>query len=278
MGALTKKLTPTTGVEVCGVSGRQLLDQAVVEDTVASLESSGVVIFREANLSDDELVAFSRLLGEVVPPRHGAVQGHPEVQVITRDPAKSRLAAYREATFWWHFDGSSDTVPDKYTLLTAREVPEGDDGDTEFANTYATYEALSDEDKAELAARRVVHSFAASQLVAHPNPSPEERAAWELVPSREHPLVWKRRDGRRSLLLGSTAGEVVGAPPEAGKALLDGLLARATAPEFVVRHRWRRGDLVIWDNTGMLHRALPYGENSSRLMHRTSIAGDEAIS
>ncbi|ONH30883.1 TauD/TfdA dioxygenase family protein [Pseudofrankia asymbiotica] len=277
--SITKtKVTPTTGIEISGLSGGQLLDPAVAADTLAGLEESGVVIFREANVTDDELVALSRLLGEVVPPARGAVEGHPEVQAITRDASKSTMAAYREATFWWHFDGATDTVPDKYTLLTAREIAGDDDGDTEFANVYAAYDALPDEEKARLAGVRVVHSFAASQLRVYPDPSERERASWDRIPSREHPLVWHRRSGRRSLLLGATAGEVVGQPDEEGESLLERLLTWAAQPQFVVRHKWRRGDLVIWDNTGMLHRALPYGETSSRLMHRTSIAGDEAIS
>ena len=124
---------------------------------------------------------------------------------------------------------------------------------------------------------RVVHSFAASQLHVYPDPTPEERAAWDRNPAREHPLVWTRRSGRKSLLVGSTAGEVVGMSAEEGRALLDRLLDWATQPRFVLRHQWRRGDLVIWDNTGMLHRALPYGESSARLMHRTSLAGQEAV-
>ncbi|ADP83350.1 TauD/TfdA dioxygenase family protein [Pseudofrankia inefficax] len=276
--SITKtKITPTTGVEISGLSGSALVDRAVADDTLAALDAGGVVIFREANVDDAELVAFSRLLGEVVPPKYGKVKGHPEVQAITRDASKSNMAAYREATFWWHFDGSTDTLPDKYTLLTAREVSGDDDGDTEFANTYAAYDSLTDEEKAELAGLRVVHSFENSQRNVYPNPSPEEKAVWDRIPSREHPLVWHRRSGRRSLLLGATAGEVVGVAPGEARPLLDRLLERATAPEFVVRHKWQRGDLVIWDNTGMLHRAMPYGEGSSRLMHRTSIVGDEAI-
>ncbi|WP_052711053.1 hypothetical protein [Pseudofrankia sp. DC12] len=94
-----------------------------------------------------------------------------------------------------------------------------------------------------------------------PNPSPEERAAWDRSPAREHPLVWNQRSGRRSPLLGSTAGEVVGAFNEAGLAL-----ARPPA-----------GTSDSARVCGTPHRALPYGEGFSRLMHRTSIVGDEAI-
>lgn len=277
MGYTVAELTPTTGVQISGLTGSELLDPGVAAECLDALERRGVVIYREAHLDDDQLVAFSRMLGEVVPLPMGGVPGHPEIQKITRDPAQSKLAAYREGTFYWHIDGTTAAVPDKATLLTARQIADGDTGDTEFANTYAAYEALSDQDKADLDSVRAVHSFAAAQLLVYPDPSPKERAAWDRNPAREHPLVWTRRSGRKSLLLGSTAGEVVGRSHEEGRALLDRLLAWATEPRFVLRHRWRVGDLVIWDNTGMLHRARPYGEHSARMMHRTSLAGAESV-
>ena len=276
MTSTMKTLGPTTGVEVTGLSGHALVDRGVADACLAALERHGVVVYREANVDDDDLVAFSRLLGDVVPLPMGG-HAHKEIQRITRDASKSRLAAYREATFFWHIDGTTDEVPNRATLLTARQVSEDGTGDTEFANTYAAYEALPEAEKAELEQVRVVHSFAASQLLVHPEPSARERAGWEKVPAREHPLVWTRRNGRRSLLIGATAGQVVGRSAEDGRALLARLLDWSTQPQFTVRHRWRAGDLVIWDNTGMLHRAQPYGENSARLMHRTSLAGTEAV-
>lgn len=269
-------LGPTTGVEISGLSGSALVERSVADECLAALEQYGVVVYREAAVEDDDLVAFSRLLGDVVPLPMGAHE-HREIQRITRDASKSKLAAYREATFFWHIDGTTDEVPNRATLLTARQVTDDGTGDTEFANTYAAYAALPEADRARLESLRVVHSFAASQSLVHPDPSPHERAAWDRVPSREHPLVWTRRSGRRSLLIGSTAGAVTGLPDEEGRALLEHLHAWSTQPRFTVRHRWRVGDLVVWDNTGMLHRAQPYGEGSARLMHRTSLAGTEAI-
>jgi len=97
------------------------------------------------------------------------------------------------------------------------------------------------------------------------------------VPTRVHPLVWRRRSGRKSLLLGATAAEVVGWPADKGRALLDRLLTWCTQPQFTLRHAWRRGDLVMWDNTGMLHRALPFEPTSVRLMHRTTLLGEEPV-
>ncbi|MFG2940484.1 TauD/TfdA dioxygenase family protein [Streptomyces sp. NPDC048282] len=277
MPVTVTELTPTTGVEITGLSGNRLVDRGVAEECLAALERRGVVIYREADIDDDDLVAFGRLLGEVVPLPMGGHPTHREIQRITRDPAKSPLAAYRESTFFWHIDGTTQRIPGKATLLTARQVSGDGDGDTEFANTFAAYEALPEAERKELDGLRVVHSFAASQLLVTPDPSPKERAAWDRNPAREHPLVWTRRNGRRSLLIGATAGEVTDRPPDEGRRLLDRLLDWATQPRFTLRHRWRQGDLVVWDNTGMLHRALPYGPASSRLMHRTSLLGEEAV-
>ena len=277
MPVTVTELTPTTGVEISGLSGSRLVDRGVAEDCLAALERCGVVVYREAHIDDEDLVAFSRLLGEVVPLPMGGHPVHQEIQRITRDPSKSPLAAYRESTFFWHIDGTTEQVPNKATLLTARRISDDGGGDTEFANTFAAYEALPGTERTELDGVRVVHSFAAAQLLVTPAPSPKERAAWDRNPAREHPLVWTRRSGRRSLLIGATAGEVVGRPAAGGRELLDRLLGWATQPQFTLRHRWHQGDLVIWDNTGMLHRALPYGLRSSRLMHRTSLLGEEAV-
>jgi alpha-ketoglutarate-dependent taurine dioxygenase len=124
---------------------------------------------------------------------------------------------------------------------------------------------------------RVVHSFAASQRLANPDAPADEQARWGRRPPKTHPLVWSRADGRKSMLLGATADHVVGLDPDESRTLLDRLLEWCTRPLFVVRHQWRVGDLAVWDNTGMLHRALPYGASSRRLMHRTTLLGEEGI-
>ncbi len=271
------ELSPAVGVEISCLSGADLVHRDAADECLATLERFGVIIYREIDISDADLVAFSRMLGDVVPNPTGEHQ-FPEIATITLDPAKTNavLAWYRQGNFLWHIDGATDELPQRATLLTARRIdPAG--GDTEFANTYAAYEALSSEEKERFAALRVVHSFAAAQQRAHPEATVEERAAWDRVPERVHPLVWTRRGGRRSLLLGATAGEVVGMPADEGKALLDRLLAWSTQPQFVVRHQWHQGDLVIWDNTGMLHRALPFEPTSPRLMHRTTLVGVEQV-
>ncbi len=265
------------GGAITGLAGRDLVDQPVAADVLSALNQFGVLVFPEIDISDADLVAFSRRLGKVVPNPTGEHE-HPEIATITLDPSKTNavLAWYRQGNFLWHIDGATDELPQKATLLTARQTdPAG--GDTEFASTYAAYEALPDSERRQIADLRVVHSFAAAQQRAHPDASAEEQAGWGRVPTRVHPLVWTRKDGRRSLLLGATASEVVGWPTGDGTALLDRLLQWSTQPQFVLRHQWKRGDLVIWDNTGMLHHALPFEPTSCRLMHRTTLVGEEAV-
>jgi alpha-ketoglutarate-dependent taurine dioxygenase len=272
----TIPISPAIGVEVRGFSTADFTSRTAADQCQELLARHGVVVYRQAYIDDADLVTFSRMLGEVVVAGVGGHPDHPEISPVTLDPAKSKLAALRRSTIFWHADGLTDDVPQKATLLTAREVAD-DGGDTEFANTYAAYEALPEDRKSELARYRVVHSVAASQLLLTPDPTPAQRAKWDSAPSREHPLVWQHRDGRRSLLIGATAGQVTGMSPEEGRELLDGLLEWATRPQFVLRHQWQVGDLVVWDNTGMLHRALPYEPTSRRLMHRTTLVGEEVV-
>ena len=277
MSEATQTIASSIGLEVTGLTATQFADPQVAVEAQRRLDEHGVVIYREVGLDDDDLVAFSRRLGTLVVQPTGEHR-HPEIQTITMDPAKTNamLASFRQGNFHWHIDGATQEVPQKATLLTARAVdPAG--GDTEFADTYAAYAALSDAERSEISDLQVVHSFAHAQSLANPEPSEEERAVWDRVPTRVHPLVWTRRNGRKSLLLGATASEIVGRPAAESRDLLDRLLGWATQPRFTLRHSWRVGDLVMWDNTGMLHRALPFEPTSVRLMHRTTIEGDEPV-
>jgi alpha-ketoglutarate-dependent taurine dioxygenase len=187
---------------------------------------------------------------------------------VTLDPTKSSTAAYLRGTVYWHIDGAQDDVPSKATMLSAHVIS-ATGGETEFASTYAAYDDLTDAEKAEYEDLRVLHSLESSQRLVYPDPTPEQLA--------EHPLVWQHRSGRRSLVIGVSASHVVGRDLSEGRALLADLLERSTAPERVYRHEWSVGDLVIWDNTGVMHRVQPYDPTSGREMHRTTMSGDEPI-
>ena len=277
MPATASPITSALGLEVTGLTTGELVTPEGAQKAQGALDRHGVVVYREINIDDDDLLALSRMMGTLVVQPTGEHK-HPQIQTITLDPTKTNalLASFRQGNFHWHIDGATDELPQKGTLLTAREVdPAG--GDTEFATTYAAYEALSEGEKDEIDALQVVHSFAHAQSLANPDPTAEERAVWDRVPTRVHPLVWRRRSGRKSLLLGATAAEVVGWPADKGRELLDRLQDWCTQPHFTLRHKWHRGDLVMWDNTGMLHRALPFEPTSVRLMHRTTLAGEEPV-
>ncbi|MEU1980978.1 TauD/TfdA family dioxygenase [Nocardia sp. NPDC019395] len=277
MVGVSQHITESVGLEITGVKPDDLLTPHAAGECRAALERHGVLVYREIGIGDDDLLAFSRMLGTVVVQPTGEHR-LPEIQTITMNPAKTNavMASYRQGNFHWHIDGTTSEIPQKATLLTARQIdPAG--GDTEFASTYAAYDRLSDSDKREIATLRVRHSFAHAQSLANPDPTDAERAGWARVPERVHPLVWTRRNGRKSLLLGATAAEVIDWPADRGRALLDRLLDWSTQPEFTLRQTWRVGDLVVWDNTGMLHRALPFAPTSLRLMHRTTLAGEETV-
>jgi len=277
MPVTIKAITPTVGLEIIGMTANQLVEPDTAAEAQHALDEHGVVVYREVNISDEQLLAFSRLLGKLVVQPTGE-HHYPEIQTITLDPAKTNalLASYRQGNFHWHIDGAIDEYPQKATLLTARAVdPAG--GDTEFANTYAAYAALTDDERAEIADLQVMHSFAHAQSLANPDATEDQRRSWDRVPARVHPLVWTRSNGRQSLLLGATAAEIVDWPASKGRALLERLLNWSTQPQFTLRHKWRKGDLVMWDNTGMLHRALPFEPTSVRLLHRTTLVGEEPV-
>jgi alpha-ketoglutarate-dependent taurine dioxygenase len=274
MSVTTKPLCESVGVEVLDVDrDRMLHDDALAGECLDLLDRHGVLVFRELHLDDETQVAFSRELGTVEKVGRNEAT---EIFRVTLDPAKNPAADYLKGTFDWHIDGMTDDVPTMATVLSAHQVA-ASGGDTEFASTYAAYDDLSEPEKERALATRVVHSFLAAQKLSHPDASADDIAMWSKRPPKTHPLVWKHRNGRRSLVLGATTDHVEGMSEEEGRAYLDDLLARSTVPERVYRHEWAVGDLVIWDNRGVLHRATPYDASSARDMHRTTIAGTEAV-
>jgi alpha-ketoglutarate-dependent taurine dioxygenase len=271
----TKQLETTIGAEVLGVAREQLLvDETLPAAIMEALEEHGVLVFPELHIDDKTQIAFSKRLDDVGKDEPASP---PHIYNVTLDPAKTATAPYLLGTFYWHIDGAQDEVPAKATVLSAHVIS-SQGGGTEFASTYAAYDDLLDDEKERFEGLRVVHTFEASQRLVHPDPSPEELARWRERPDREHPLVWQHRSGRRSLVIGASADRVVSMDRDEGKALLADLVARATIPDRVYRHEWTVGDLVMWDNTGVMHRVQPYEASSAREMHRTSMSGDEPIS
>ncbi|MGK2909542.1 MAG: TauD/TfdA dioxygenase family protein [Sphingobium sp.] len=167
-------------------------------------------------------------------------------------------------------------VPIFASLMSSRKLSDTG-GQTEFSNTYAAYDDLPEAEKVALEKLKVVHMFEVAQRYVQPEPSYDLLKAWQQFQPNVLPLVWTHRSGRKSLVLGSTASHVEGMDLREGWALLTRLRDYATQPQFVYRHEWTLGDLVIWDNTGTMHRALAYAMDNGRMMHRTNLAGEESF-
>ncbi len=261
-----EKLTPTVGAQVMDVDVDRLLnDEDLPRAVLAAAEEHGVLLFREVHLDDHALATFSKRLGEVI-----EFPGYdiPEVIVVSMDPDNPN-ADYYKGNMQWHIDDTHHPVIAKATLLTAHKLsPEG--GETEFISTYAAYDDLSEDEKVRYANLRVHHSLEPIEVLAYENPTPEQLAKWRQK-THEQPLVWTHDSGRKSLVIGLTADYVVEMDVDEGRALLADLNARSTAPDRVFRHTWSVGDLLLWDNLGTLHRALPYDLTCGREMHRTSV-------
>ncbi|MDB5968641.1 MAG: TauD/TfdA family dioxygenase [Hydrocarboniphaga sp.] len=234
------------------------------------LEQRGVVIFRKLFLDGPQQVAFAKTLGDVLP------QGDNYIMKISIDPKESPGAEYLKGSFYWHIDGATDLVPTRASLLTAKKLSDTG-GQTEFTNTYAAYESLPDSDKQAFENLRVVHSFETAQRMINPEPSYAELQMWQRNTPKVHPLVWTHQSGRKSLVLGATASHIEGMSFEEGRALLCRVLEWSTQRQFVYQHQWTVGDLLIWDNTGVMHRVTPYSLESGRMMHRTTLVGEEAL-
>jgi len=271
-----ENIKPKIG-SIVRVERAALLDPDVAKRCLELLDERGVLVFPRINLNDKEQLAFTDQLGARVNFTNKVPGGDSEskdVYTITLDPNVNTEPEYVLGTYFWHMDGICSAIPPpKASVLSARKTaPKG--GQTEFASTYAGYQSLPDEEKAELEQLRVLHTVtAAVREVA----SPESLDPYRRELKHEHPLVWTHKSGRKSLIIGYTADYVVNLPRAEGKALLARLLEWTAQPDFTYRHQWQEGDLVVWDNTGALHRVIPYAADSGRTMHRTSVAGDEAV-
>jgi len=269
-------IKPAIGA-VIHVDKETFLGDAFPQKCADLLDRYTALVFPQLGLTDAEQLAFTDRMGErinftdTVP---GGDVSAEDVYMITLNKDVNAEPEYVWGSMFWHADGIvSDIPPPKYTLLSCKNPPDKG-GQTEFASTYAAWESLPEQEKAELEGLRVVHNLEAGLRGLMPE---EDIRADKRHMDHEHPLVWTHEDGRKSLLIGQHADYVVGMPRPQGRALLTRLQEWAGQPDFVIRHTWSKGDFAIWDNTGALHRALPYLDDSGREMHRTTVAGYEEV-
>ncbi len=287
MTVTIKPLHPVLAGEVRGVDLRQPLSAEDVAAIEAGMDRYAVLVFHDQDITDAQQMAFSL--------NFGALERPDKISNITKDEDRrlpediadisnldrdnklfardDRHRMFNLGNRLWHSDSSFRVVPAKYSLLSARIIPD-QDGDTEFADMRAAYDALDATTKAKIEDLVCEHSLLYSRgLLGFIELTDEEKrnfkpARQRLV--RSHPVT-----GRKSLYLSAHAGGIVGWPMPEARIFLRDLNEDATRPALVYRHVWRQHDLVIWDNRQVMHRARHFDDvHHVRDMHRTTVAGD----
>jgi alpha-ketoglutarate-dependent 2,4-dichlorophenoxyacetate dioxygenase len=272
--------------EVAGVDCAAPLDEADVRAIDMGMERHAVLVFRGQPLTDEQQIAFTRHFGELEryeTPGHVRKReeerlgrGIADFSNLTRAGAimspEDRVWLFKLGDRLWHSDSSFRPVPAKYSLLSGRTIPVRG-GETEFADMRAAYEALDSETKAEIEDLVCQHSLIYSrETIGFTELTPEEREHFR--PVRHRLVRIEPKTGRKSLFLSAHAGAILGWTLPEARMLLRDLTEHATQPKFVYRHRWRVGDLVIWDNRTTMHRARSFDRNEVRDVRRTTLAGD----
>jgi taurine dioxygenase len=292
-----RRLGQHLGAEISGVDLSRPLDEGTFAGLSAAFFEHQVVCFRDQRLTPSQQVAFTRRFGELehhVRKEH-CLDGHPEILVVSNVlDQRGRAIGVQDAGRFWHSDLSYKQVPSLLSALYALEVPARDGrvlGATSFASTIAAYDALADDVKQRLQGLRNVHSYRyyrnrnlqaqreeqarGGRVVEEHAPSDEQLRS---VPDVDVPVVRTHPvTGRKGLFIneGHTA-RIVGLPEKEGAALLAQLCAQITRPEFRYEHGWRAGDLLMWDNVAVQHKAnFDYALPLRRLMHRTTVRGSE---
>jgi taurine dioxygenase len=280
-----KDLDAPLGAEISGIDLSRPVPSGDVEAIEGAWRERLIVVFHGQDLSDPQLIAFSRNFGELDPPGpnpygEAFLKDHPELNVISNVKQDGKpIGNLGDGEAVWHADMTYVDVPPKAALLHALEVPPPEaGGNTYFANMLAAYAALPADLKAAADGKIAVHD-------ASTNSAGLLRKGYERVTDvrktvgAHHPLV--RTDpatGRKALFLGRRPNAyVLGMPLEESEALLDALWAHATQPRFSLCHQWKVGDLLMWNNLSVLHRRDPFDPATRRVMHRSQIKGNERV-
>lgn len=268
-----ERIKPKVGARILN-SREEILSGELSEEIRGLLEEMGVLVFPQINFTDEEQIAFTNSVGGTARELRGE-----NVFKISLDRAVNKEAVeYLKGSLFWHVDGTMNRIPIRGSVLSSKVLPTWG-GNTEFANCYSAYEDLPQETKDRIENLRVIHSMWNSQLYHCPEPTLAQLEDWMSKGEggegeRELPLVCKHSSGRKSLILGNTAERVVGLSSRESAKLLHGLREHATSEPFHYAHEWKVGDAVMWDNTGTLHRAMPYDPGCGRMLHRTIIKGN----
>ncbi len=274
--------------EVVGVDCSAQLTDEDISGIDAAMDRHAVLVFRNQPLTDEQQLALTRQFGALEryeTPGHirkreeeRVAGGIADFSNLTLDgkimSPEDRVWLFKLADRLWHSDSSFRPVPAKYSLLSGRTIP-SHGGDTELADMRAAYDALEVATKAEIEDLVCEHSLIYSrETIGFVDLTPEEREHFR--PVRHRLVRTDPRTGRKSLFLSAHAGAIVGWTIPEARMLLRDQTEHATQPQFVYRHRWRPGDLVIWDNRTTMHRARRFERNEIRDVRRTTLRGRDS--
>jgi len=268
-----RQLHPLFMGEVSPIDLRKVDDRETLDALRAGMDRYGVLVFHDQPFTDEEQLDFARRFD-------GELHAKTGVSVLQKSrlgnealtdisnldengdilDSSDRRRMYSLGNRLWHTDASFQDPPGRYSMLHARVVPEVP-ADTEFADMRSAYDALNDEMKARLEGLRVHHSIAYSRSTLGFEFSAEETARLE---GAVHPLIRNLPYGRKSLYLASHASTIIDWPTPEARLLLRDLMEHATQREYVYRHAWKVGDLVIWDNRATMHRGIAYDDTKHR--------------
>lgn len=280
MACLTRPLEPI-GAEISGID-LGAIDDAGFAELHAAVLRHGVVVVREQRITPEEQVALGHRFGPIEGQEYALGSVHPEVivignvdgegRVVPRDEMMMRLIQVNEQ---WHTDSSFRDVPASISIFAAVVVPpEG--GDTFYASMREGWRALPAKRQAELYGLEAVHDYAEAYRSTGGSGLPASIS--DGITPKRHPLVRVHPETREtSLFVSGHVYGVDGWEPEAGRAFVQELVAECTRPERVYRHRWQAGDVLLWDNRSMLHRAEGFSDAHARVMHHVRVAGEGPV-
>jgi taurine dioxygenase len=285
---MTLKIRPLTaklGAEITGVDFTRDLAHGLAGDTMAAINQAflryQVLLFPPQHVSPAAQVQLARSFGEVqihVMNQYHA-DGFPELYRLSNldENGKPNGKHPDKGTLAWHTDGSWQRVTGHATIIYGEVIPKTG-GETHFADMYGAYDRLSDEWKLRLQDLRAVHNLDFSRTRRHGEDLMTE--AQKLAkPPVDQPIVRTHPDtGRKCLYLGDHAEYIVGMPYTQGRAMIEELNALAIHPDLTYEHHWTPGQLIVWDNRCLLHRATPYDEaNEGRVVRRCTVLGSVPV-
>jgi taurine dioxygenase len=274
-------LTPKLGAEISGINLAQELSDEVFRAIYEAFLRYQVLLFPPQDLPPDRQVAFARHFGEVqihVMSQYHA-DGHPELYRLSNLDQNGKPTGHHpdRGTLAWHTDGSWQRVTGQATIIYGEIVPETG-GETHFCDMYGAYERLDATWKARIADMRAVHNLDFSRTRRHgEDPMTDEQR--KAKPPVDHPVVRTHpQTGRKCLYLGDHAEYIAGMPYDEGRALIEELNALAIHPDLTYEHRWTPGELIVWDNRCLMHRATPYDPTTQRrVVRRCTVLGEVPV-